>query len=319
MTPAPFLADLAEGPRDGRAVWIRADDGVRLRVGAWRPAGAAEGTVLMFPGRTEYIEKYGRVASDFAAAGLATIAIDWRGQGLSDRLTDDEMSGHVHLFADYQKDVAALCDAARALDLPEPWFLLAHSMGGCLGLRAVLDGLPVAAAAFSAPMWGIRIAWHLRPLAWSLSWGSRGLGFDGAYAPGTDAASYVVTEPFATNKLTTDAESYGYMLRQIEAEPRLGLGGPSLRWLYEALRETRRLSRAPAPDLPGLCLLGTREEIVDTGRIHRRMAGWPGARLELLDGGRHEVLMEGPDTRRRLTGLLAEFFEAAGGQARPTG
>lgn len=311
MTQAPFYADLAEGPEDGRAFWIRAEDGVRLRAAAWRPPATPKGTVLLFSGRTEYVEKYGRIAADFAAAGLATLTIDWRGQGLSDRLTQDEMSGHVHLFADYQLDVAAMCNAAEALDLPKPWYLLAHSMGGCIGLRSLLNGLPVAAAAFSAPMWGIRISRPLRPVAWSLSWGSRGIGLDHIYAPGTASTSYVLTEPFETNKLTTDADSYAYMFRQVQADPRLGLGGPSLRWLYEALRETRALSRLPAPALPCLTMLGTEEDIVDPDRIHDRIAQWPGARLQMVDGARHEVLMEDAPTRRRLTGEITDFFTQA--------
>lgn len=311
MTQAPFYADLAEGPKDGEAVWTHAADGVRLRIGCWRPPEAARGTVFVFPGRTEYAEKYGRIAADFAAAGLATLTIDWRGQGLSDRLTDDEMSGHVHLFSDYQMDVAAMCEAAETLDLPKPWFLLAHSMGGCIGLRAVMSGLPVMAATFSAPMWGIYISRPLRPVAWSLSWGSRGIGLDHAYAPGTVSTSYVMTEPFETNKLTTDKDSYDYMIRQVEADPRLGLGGPSLRWLYEALRETRALARLPAPDLPCLTMLGTQEDIVDTVRIQHRVAGWPEAQLTMVEGARHEVLMEGPETRRRLTGDITDFFSQA--------
>ncbi|WP_135501593.1 alpha/beta fold hydrolase [Roseovarius aestuariivivens] len=305
---APLYADLAEGPEDGTAFWIHADDGVRLRAAAWRPQDTASGTVLLFPGRTEYVEKYGRIAADFASHGLATLAIDWRGQGLSDRLTEDEMAGHVHLFADYQRDVAAMCDAAAALDLPKPWYLLAHSMGGCIGLRAVMNGLPVTAAAFSAPMWGIRISRPLRPVAWSLSWSSRGVGLDHVYAPGTASTSYVLTEPFETNKLTTDRESYDYMIRQVSADPRLGLGGPSLRWLYEALRETRALSRLPSPALPCLTLLGTEEDIVDPGRIRERISRWPGARLDMIEGARHEVLMEGEATRRHLTVTLARFF-----------
>ncbi|MCR9147507.1 MAG: alpha/beta hydrolase [Rhodobacteraceae bacterium] len=311
MTSPPFYADLAEGPRNGRAIWVRAKDGVRLRVAAWCPPDTPGGTVILFPGRTEYVEKYGRVAADFAAVGLATVTIDWRGQGLSDRLTPDEMSGHVHLFADYQMDVAAMCEAAKALDLPRPWYLLAHSMGGCIGLRSLLNGLPVAAAAFSAPMWGIRISRLLRPVAWSLSWGSRGIGLDHIYAPGTASTSYVLTEPFEANKLTTDADSYAYMIRQVQADPRLGLGGPSLRWLYEALRETRTLSRLPGPNLPCLTLLGTEEDIVDTDRIHDRVAQWPGARLNIVESARHEVLMEDAPTRRRLTGEIAAFFRQA--------
>ena len=111
--PAPFHADVARGPRAGHALWARTSDGVRIRLGIW-PEGR-KGTVLLFPGRTEYIEKYGTVAAALQDLGYATLAVDWRGQGLADRALPDRMSGHVADFADYQRDVACMLEAARAL------------------------------------------------------------------------------------------------------------------------------------------------------------------------------------------------------------
>jgi lysophospholipase len=284
---------------------------VRIRAGLWH-CGAKAGTVLLFPGRTEYIEKYGRTARQFAARGLATLAVDWRGQGLADRLTGDAMAGHVGRFTDYQHDVAAMVAAARTLGLPRPWHLLAHSMGGCIGLRAVMEGLDVTSAAFSAPMWGIRMAPALRPFAWSLAWSLRHLGLGHVYAPGTGAAHYVLSEPFATNKLTNDREMWGYMARQIEAHPELGIGGPSLRWLHEALRETRTLAALPSPALPCLTILGSDEDIVETARIRDRMARWPGGRLEPVAGGRHETLMDSAAMQARLFAMICDFYHGSG-------
>ena len=96
LTPAPFFEDVAGGPPGGAAWWLTTSDEKRIRVGLW-PTNAEEprGTVLLFPGRTEYIEKYGRTAQELAERGFATLAIDWRGQGLSDRMLDDPRIGHV--------------------------------------------------------------------------------------------------------------------------------------------------------------------------------------------------------------------------------
>ena len=310
MEHAPFFADVADGPENGAAWWQAAPDGVRVRVGAWRGA-SDRGTVLLFPGRTEYIEKYGRAARDFAQRGYATLTIDWRDQGLSDRLTGDIMSGHVGVFSDYQQDVAVMVATAEALDMPKPWHLLAHSMGGCIGLRAVIDGLPVQSCAFSGPMWGIQMAKSLRPLAWSLSFGVRHVGLGHIYAPGTDPENYVLTEPFETNKLTGCPNMYQYMIDQALAYPELGLGGPSLQWLYEALRETRALSSHPSPQMPCMTVLGTKEEIVCPRRIEQRISNWPGARLELVQDGRHEVLMDTPEMRAPVFDIMCEMFDTA--------
>ncbi len=314
METAPLFAQVANGPDDGAAWWLQARDGVRIRVGLWHREAAA-GTVLLFPGRTEYVEKYGRAARHFASRGFATLAVDWRGQGLADRLIDDAMAGHVLHFSDYQQDVEAVVGAARALDLPRPWHLLAHSMGGCIGLRAVMDGLDVRSVVFSGPMWGIHMGPALRAFAWSLAWGLRQLGLGHVYAPSTAGEHYVLSEPFETNKLTNDREMWNYMARQIEAHPELGIGGPSLRWLHEALREMRTLAMRPSPALPCLTIVGSDEEIVDVGRIHDRMARWPGGRLEIVPGGRHETLMDTPAVQTRLFEMICNFYDRPGNGA----
>lgn len=295
LPPAPLRVDLAEAPPGGRGVWLRADDGVRLR--AMVCAGGARATVLIFPGRTECVEKYGRVARDLWAEGLSSITIDWRGQGRSDRLLDDPMIGHVDAFSDYQRDVAALVAAAQAARLPRPYLLLAHSMGGAIGLRALVNGLDVRAAAFSAPMWGLPIAGPLLPAARMMGWAALHIGKGGAQAPGTYHGCYLCNEPFAGNVLTSDPDGYAYMARQVSEEPALALGGPSYRWVYEALRECEALGHAARPDLPGLIGLGSHEKVVNPAAIHILAATWPSAKVQVVAGAEHELLVE-TDRRR---------------------
>lgn len=305
--PAPYFADLALGPEDGVTVWLTTEDGIRIRMGAWN-RDAERGTVLIFPGRSEYVEKYGPAASDLARRGFAAVAIDWRGQGLGDRLSSNPALGHVEVFSDYQHDVAAVMAQVRAMGMPEPYFLLAHSMGGCIGLRALHEGLPVEAAAFTAPMWGIQISPALRPVAWTLSSVSRPLRFSHVFAPGQVPAPYVMRVTFEENHLTRDAEMFEWLRSHLLSNHELGLGGPSLHWLNEALLETRRLTRMPSPDLPCLTYLGSREAIVEAERIHERMGSWPGARLELVEGCEHEIMMETPPIRRRFFDDVATHF-----------
>lgn len=307
LPAAPFFAAVAYGPENGAAYWGQSSDGLRLRVAAW-PLAAARGTVLIFAGRTEYVEKYGQVAAALAARGLASIAIDWRGQGLSDRLAADPLVGHVDSFADYQKDVAVLLDTARSLALPEPFFLLAHSMGGAIGLRALINALPVSAACFTAPMWGIGMALHLRPAAWMLGNLMPRLGRGEGLPPGTRLEHHILTDGFENNLLTTDAAQFEIMRQQLLQHPELVLGGPSFLWLREALAETRRLARRPSPDLPCLTYLGTNERIVDIRAIHRRMAAWPRGRLDIVEGGEHEVLMDSAARTAPLFDGMADLF-----------
>ena len=308
-TPAPFFADIAQGPAGGAAHWVRTSDGLRIRVGHWRSDATTRGTVLLFPGRTEYIEKYGPAAADLAERGYATLSVDWRGQGLADRMLPDRLLGHVEAFLDFQKDVEAAVRLAERLALPKPWYLLGHSMGGAIGLRAAINGLPVNACAFSAPMWGIQIPAALRPVARVLGALGPRFGLAKLRTPTTTVEAYVQASPFEDNTLTNDPDMYRMMQDQLAAQPDLSLGGPTVQWLTESMAECASLAANASPALPCVTFLGTNEQIVNTAAIHDRMARWPGGELVMVDTAQHEVMMEGPDIRREVFDRMVRLFD----------
>jgi lysophospholipase len=311
VSPAPFFEDVAGGPPTGAACWVKTSDDVRIRVGHWHPAKSARGTVLMFPGRTEYIEKYADTAREMAARGFAMLAIDWRGQGLADRLLADHRLGHVVHFTDYQKDIAAALRAARELDLPRPFHLLAHSMGGAIGLRAVMEGLSVQSCVFTGPMWGINVPPLKRPASWAMAHGAPLFGRGAYLMPSTSYESYVLEAPFQGNFLTTDQGMYRMMQAQLRAHPDLGLGGPSVQWMSQALQECRLLGGRASPDVPCLTFLGTREKIVALHAVRERMKDWPRGTLEQVSGAEHEVLMETPKIRAHVYERIDNLFSGA--------
>jgi lysophospholipase len=309
MTNAPYHPEICNGPENGYAVWRKASDGVRLRIGLW-PLEGAEKTVLIYTGRTEYIEKYAHIASDLHKAGYAVATLDWRGQGLSDRLIDEAYRGHVGAFSDYQKDVQTLIETVKSEGLPAPHAILAHSMGGAIGLRSLIDGLAVKGAVFSAPMWGILMSPALRPVAWGLSRVADLFGVGTTLAPGTEARSFILKEPFQDNSLTRDADMWAMMGNQIKTVPGLELGGPSLHWLREAMTECADLMRTSAPSMPCLTFLGDNERIVDAKDIHTKMAGWSQGTLHVVENAEHETFMDTPETRSALTAEAIAFLDA---------
>ncbi len=305
---APLYNDTAQGPPNGQAHWVKTQDGLRMRVGHWRAQTQERGTLLLFPGRTEYVEKYGITATAMTNAGYAMLASDWRGQGLADRIIDDPIRGHIRKFSDYQTDVAAVIELATRLDLPKPWFVLGHSMGGAIALRALCNGLPVTAAVFTAPMWGIRLPDALRPIAGLLGSFAPVLGYGSWLAPSTSAGSYVLDQAFEGNLLTSDPQMYQYLRDHLACDPRLEIGGPSIQWVGESLQECANLAKLPSPDLPCLTFLGSNEGIVSTEAIHARMNHWPAGQLEIVQDAQHEVLMEDLQTRTETHNKIIEFF-----------
>ncbi len=308
--PAPLYTALAHGPEGGAARWVKTADGVRLRVAHW--PGGERGTVLIFPGRTETVEKYGPTAAVLAEAGFASLAIDWRGQGLSDRAVADPMVGHVGDFAEYQLDVDAVVALALSMGLADPTFVLAHSMGGAIALRMLMRKPGVArAAVFSAPMWGIRMSAKMRPVARVVTTLAGWIGQSHRYAPTTNGIPTVVALPFQGNVLTTDPEMYAWMKTQLTEAPDLQLGGPSMGWLGAALAECRALSVLASPQLPVICGLGTAEAVVDPIPIHQRMAQWGTGQLDLYPGAAHELPVEVPAVRRRFHQRAVTLFLSA--------
>ncbi|MFT4014098.1 MAG: alpha/beta hydrolase [Paracoccus sp. (in: a-proteobacteria)] len=312
MTPAPFNTLPGDPPPLARAFWLRTEDGLRLRAAHWA-AGGAQGSVLLFPGRTEYIEKYDTVALDLNAAGLDVLSLDWRGQGMSDRLLPDPRPGHVESFADYQRDVVELIVAAQELDLPRPWHLLAHSMGGAIGLAALEGGLPVDSAVFSSPMWGLNLGKAMTRIARGMAVLSCAARRQHRIAMGSGSHEpFVLQHGFLDNPLTTDGQIWGRRVAEAAAWPDHAIGGVTYHWLLQALNECRRLAALPSPGLPMLVALGAEEQIVSPQAIRDRAAAWPGARLLELPACRHEPMMEKPRLREEFMQACLRHFGPPG-------
>ena len=300
---APYDLALAGGPR-ASGHWVRTRDGVRIRAALWR--GGARGLVVVLPGWTEYVEKYGVLAGELVAAGYSVVSVDWRGQGLSDRALADPMRSHVGDFDEYQRDLDAVMDLAA--DIPGPRYLLAHSMGGCIGLRALLRGVAFEKVAFSSPMWGVPVAAWQRPLAMVLPKVAGRLGISAWLAPGTARDNIVAKGVFQDNRLTSDRAEWERMVSQARSNPAFALGGPSIAFAGAALRECAALEAMASPRVPCLTGMGTDERVVDPRPIPARMARWPGGVLHVAEGGRHEILMERPELRAAfLARVLAHF------------
>src|SRR5215510_8086444 len=96
------LVALAKNPVPSGATTgiLKCPNGMRLRFARWEPTrGPRRGTVCVFHGRGEFIEKYFEVVRDLRDRGFAVATFDWRGQGLSDRLLSDRTKGHIRGFS----------------------------------------------------------------------------------------------------------------------------------------------------------------------------------------------------------------------------
>lgn len=302
-------------PPGGRAwdevFWCEAADGKRLRAAVWNAEGA-RGHVIFLTGRTEFLEKVALPAAELARRGFAVASIDWRGQGLSDRLVQPRLKGHVGDFLQYHQDLAALLGRPEVVGLRGPRLVLGHSMGGAIALGALLrQRIEARAAILSAPLMGIRQSRQMRwaaALTVQLARLTRRLE---RWPPfGVVDVPYVFSD-FEDNVLTSDPDVYAWMAEAFRRQPDLQLAMPTIGWVRAAIEECRFIARSGLLGLPALCLVGGHERVIDADAI-RRGAARLGAELVEIAGARHELLIERPELRARAWTAIDAFLERNG-------
>jgi lysophospholipase len=290
VSTAPLHTEIAALPEGGEARYVTARDGTRLRIAIWP---GERGTVLVMPGRTEYIEKCDRVIARLVALGFAVACIDWRGQGLSDRKVDDNL-GYVRRYSEYQQDVAALLEAVQGF--PRPLHIIAHSMGGAIGLRALADGAlhdaDVEKAVFSAPLWGLNLPADKRIAGPFLSRFLEALGRGKKMALGGRSGEFLVNSTAETNKLTSDPDRFAWMQSHLRSHKHLTLGPPTVSWAAATFDEINALMDVAMPSTETLVFLGTDERIVSEGAIMTQVERLPNSTLVKVPGARHEIFQE---------------------------
>ncbi len=300
--------------------WNRFEnDGHALRYGFVSPQEPAA-IVVGLQGLSEFSEKYFEVARDMLARNFAFCMMDWRGQGKSDRyFTDDREKRHSegfdHDIADLHRFIGDhVQPMARRTDGQFlPLVMLAHSMGGNIGIR-YLENHPglFTCAAFTAPLLGIKaIEWMPMPLRTGLSSMLNALASSsytlsaGQWSP--------VEEKAGEGKLSSDPQRAGLMDSWFRADAELRAGGVTYGWVRAAIRSCRAALdpvRLKKIDCPVLIATAGRETLVDNTAIRRAATIAPNCRLLELPGAKHEILMEKDEYRNAFLRAFDELVSA---------
>ena len=279
--------------------------GGRLRYALWNAPGTARGTVVILPGRGEFIEKYAtEIVGELLDRDYAVMAMDWRGQGLSSRLLADRNKGHIDTFATYIADLQLFLDKVVTPSAARPVLVLCHSMGAHVTLRALAENGPgpFAAAVCVSPMTALKREVMLRSILRVMP---QVPALEERYLFGT-GPFVIYAREFHSNFVTHDARRYRFTEDWFAADPRLTLGGPTVGWARQAVRS---MTAVLAPDyierieLPVLLLSAGQDRLVDA-RDHPALVARlrRGECLNLADA-RHEIMME-------LDPIRARFWEA---------
>jgi lysophospholipase len=296
-------------PEDVVSGTISTPDGAKLRFARWAPPANRKGTVCVFSGRGEYIEKYFETVRDLRDRGFAVAMVDWRGQGRSSRQLRDPRKGYVRDFADYETDVETFIREVVMPDCPPPFYALAHSMGGAVMLRLAYSGRRwFDRMVLSAPMIdlpGRTTTLPVRMLMRGLRWIGRG----GQYVPGGND-TLVGSTPFADNKLTSDPVRYARNAAILAEDPTLGLAAPTIAWADTAFRAMHGFKALNYPGRirqPILMLAAGSDTIVSTPAIEEFAYHLRGGSQILIPGSRHEILQEQDRYRQQFWAAFDAF------------
>jgi lysophospholipase len=310
-SPAAVPIDLAATYRPAdRYGWL-AVTGARLRYACWNASGTTtRGTVVVLTGRAEFIEKYAtEVVGELLGRGYAVIALDWRGQGLSDRpLPQEHDAGHIDRFETYVTDLKAFLDTIVAPLAKGPVFALCHSMGGHIMLRALAEygSAPFAGAAVTSPMTGLQREAFLRSILMLLP---EIPTIEHRYLFGTGPFVFLARD-FHSNHVTHDERRYRWTEAWFAADPRLSEGGPTVGWARQAARS---ISACLAPgyleriDLPVLLMTAGQDQVINPASHGPVVARMRRAEHVTFAAARHEIMMETDDIRARFWQSFDDF------------
>src|SRR5690242_18916583 len=130
-----------------------ASDGTNIYEKVWNATGTPIGSIALVHGFGEHIGRYEHVAAALNAGGFHVRGSDLRGHGQSGGVRN-----HCNSFDDYSSDLQLLIARAREQSRDLPLFLVAHSFGGLIAARYLIqrpDG--ITGAVLSSPYFGLKM------------------------------------------------------------------------------------------------------------------------------------------------------------------
>jgi lysophospholipase len=299
-------------PLGGEEITFLGKDGWPLRSIVWRP-NLAMRTIVLLNGRGDFIEKYAELIGDMLSRGYAVASMDWRGQGLSGEVTPPPRRTHIENFNLWLEDAQRWLGTVVQAKCPGPYHLLAHSMGGHLGLRLMHD-VPTMfeRAVLLVPMlslqthpFSVKFARRVAALAVRMGQGER-LGF------GQLPYNPLFQTAIRMNRLTSDKPRFDQEAAAIAANPALAIGGVSYAWVNAAFASCELLASpgfAEAIAIPTLILAAEREVLIDNAATKVFAARMPAAKFEIIADGRHELFRERDAIRAPVLSKIFNFYE----------
>jgi lysophospholipase len=220
--------------------------------------------------------------------------------------------GYVETYDDYLKDLDHFIQSIMTPNARGPYYLLAHSMGGHLGLRYLHDhGDLFKQTILTAPLIDIAMPSFLKTVLKVYVRGVVLLGLGDNYVPGA-GDSNPQGNLFENNKLTSDRRRFQRTNRQLIETPGLALGGVTHQWLHATFQSIDRLLKVgflEKIETSILMVAAGKDRVVSNKAQETINVRLPLCRLALLEKSKHEILVEADDIRGRFWKIFDDFFK----------
>ncbi|WP_426430186.1 alpha/beta fold hydrolase [Winogradskyella sp. HB-48] len=261
--------------------------------------------ILISSGRTEAAIKYKELIYDLFNNGYSIYIHDHRGQGLSQRLVENPDMGYIDNFQYYVDDMKYFYDNYIQDSTYTKIYLLAHSMGGAIGMT-YLEQNPkdFNAAAFSSPMFG------LKPTICSIV--KLVDKEEPKFAVGQSEYNDSNLE-FENNTLTGSIIRFNRMIKAYQEVPKARLGGATYSWLHHSCKQFGYLfDNIDKIQTPFVLFSAENEDIVNPA-AHKRffnVAKKIGKECEYyqIKDAEHELLIEKDVLRIQTLNKIIDFY-----------
>ena len=270
------------------------------------------GSILISHGFTESCNKYHEMIYYFLQAGYCVLAVDHRGHGRSRKMVEEnvaEAPTHVEHFQQYVEDLDEVVRQVLLTRLPGPYYLYAHSMGGCIGVT-YLEKRPgvFTKAVLTAPMMEInrggipkKVAEMTASLACALGKGKKFMTGQGNFSSQLDFE----------HSASTCEPRYRYYFEQQLQHPEFQNGGCSYGWAKEAFAACNlALEEEPCKKIwiPVLLFQAGQDGFVLPGGQDQLISQIPHGQIISVPEAKHEIYLTDSETLGKYVGLILKFL-----------
>ena len=287
---------------------LKISDSLSLYGETFCPENASK-TLVIVHGFTESCDKYREMIYYFLKEGFAVCIYEQRGHGRSRGGLPRDCT-HVHRFQDYIDDLDAVLFRVVKKQLPGPYCLFAHSMGGLVG-GLYLEQHPdvFSKAIFNAPMFEV----NRGGMSWGKAWmATKMMCLTGKGATRMPGQGIFSPQEDFPNSAATSYPRYRFYFRHQVKHEYLQHAGASVQWLHEGLSGGAKLVRpknCAKVTIPVLLFQAEHDTYVLPGGQNRFMELVPNGTLLTVPGAKHEVYLSENNTLRYYVQAVMDFLK----------